>query len=154
MTRLTLFECSQVSANLRVYSEDGRAFIRSSIKRAFEQPFPPSSEKKPSKRRQQRDERRSRQDKMRDRDSKEESPNASERSDRNRIGHFVMNLPDSAIEFLDAYRGLFKAEDQGLIKVYDTMPLVHCYCFTRFLEPREAERDIRKVRARLVLAFA
>ncbi len=63
-----------------------------------------------------------------------------------------MNLPDSAIQFLDAFRGIFSSDNAGgrdLSGVYDkdSLPMVHCYCFTRELEPDKAEVDIRKVRA-------
>ena len=57
-----------------------------------------------------------------------------------------MNLPDSAIEFLDAFRGALSQGLQEFRTLYDEMPMVHCHCFTRFLEPDEAERDIRNVR--------
>lgn len=67
---------------------------------------------------------------------------------RNRISQFVMNLPDTAIEFLDAFRGSMDGAESGrdLTGVYQVMPMVHCHCFTRFLDPAEAEADIRKVR--------
>ena len=70
---------------------------------------------------------------------------------RKRIAHFVMNLPDSAITFLDAFRGIFaqpsspSASDIDLKALYDVMPMVHCHCFTRELDREAAERDIRHV---------
>lgn len=64
---------------------------------------------------------------------------------RNRIGHFIMNLPDTAIKFLAAFRGALKSEKWSLRGLYYELPMVHCYCFTRFLEPAEAEADIKKV---------
>ena len=64
---------------------------------------------------------------------------------RNRISHFVMNLPDSAIEFLDAFRGVFA--EPALREAYEgKMPMVHCHCFTREVEDqRRAEVDIKQV---------
>ena len=60
-----------------------------------------------------------------------------------------MNLPDSAITFLDAFRGIF-APSSGSVNdlqaLYDVMPMVHCHCFTRELDRDAAERDIRQVR--------
>jgi tRNA (guanine37-N1)-methyltransferase len=59
-----------------------------------------------------------------------------------------MNLPDSAITFLDSFRGIFSPAGLGgrdISGVYDVMPMVHCHCFTRELEPDKAEADIRKV---------
>ena len=65
---------------------------------------------------------------------------------RNAIGHFVMNLPDSAISFLDAFRGLFQdfasSDAQAMGRA---LPMIHCHCFTRELEPDKAEKDIRQV---------
>ncbi|KAK0521327.1 tRNA(m(1)G37)methyltransferase [Tilletia horrida] len=63
--------------------------------------------------------------------------------------HFVMNLPDSALEFLDAYRGLFSrifdGEGEGeaverelagedALGRRHKYPMVHVHCFTRALE--------------------
>jgi tRNA (guanine37-N1)-methyltransferase len=62
-----------------------------------------------------------------------------------------MNLPDSAITFLDSFRGMLAPSSSESIAdlqaLYDVMPMVHCYCFTRELEQEAAERDIRQVRA-------
>lgn len=69
------------------------------------------------------------------------------------VQHYVMNLPDSALEFLDAYQGCYR----GLLGFADfraayggrgenvTMPMVHVHCFTRELEYAGAERDICEV---------
>lgn len=66
---------------------------------------------------------------------------------RKRIDHFVMNLPDTAILFLDAFRGILApGEGHDMMAIYETMPMVHCHCFTRELDPYRAEADIRQVR--------
>ena len=71
---------------------------------------------------------------------------------RKRIAHFVMNLPDSAITFLGAFRGILAPSsspsepDIDLGALYDVMPMVHCHCFTREMDRKAAERDIRHVR--------
>jgi tRNA (guanine37-N1)-methyltransferase len=71
---------------------------------------------------------------------------------RQRISHFVMNLPDSAVQFLDAFRGLLNdAEGRNLSDIYEEMPMVHCHCFTRELEPEKAEIDIRQVNRSVIL---
>ena len=69
---------------------------------------------------------------------------------RKRVAHFVMNLPDSAITFLNAFRGIFaqsspSVSDIDLKALYEVMPMVHCHCFTRELDREAAERDIRHV---------
>lgn len=61
------------------------------------------------------------------------------------IDHFVMNLPDSALEFLDAYNGAFTPllTEPGYDK--DTvLPMVHVHCFTRFIDAEPAERDVQE----------
>ncbi len=54
-----------------------------------------------------------------------------------------MNLPDSAIEFLDTFRGVLAAPE--LREKYTTMPMVHCHCFTREAEEEKAHADILEV---------
>lgn len=138
---------NQVTEDVRVYCEDGRDSIRTSFKRAFTDPFPPFTGKRTSKRQQQKQERRARQDKTKDSPAIVEANSpSSTQPHRNRVAHFVMNLPDTAIEFLDAFRGVLSGEERELSGLYEIMPLVHCHCFTRFLDAGEAEMDIRKVR--------
>jgi tRNA (guanine37-N1)-methyltransferase len=123
---------------VRASCEDGREFIRHAAIRVAADPLPgftgpPLSQ---SQRRAQ----------------SRGQPRGVPPSPRNRIAHFVMNLPDSAITFLDAFRGIlalssFPSEsDIDLGALYDVMPMVHCHCFTREMDREAAERDIRHVR--------
>uniref|UniRef100_A0A2P2IN14 tRNA (guanine(37)-N1)-methyltransferase n=1 Tax=Rhizophora mucronata TaxID=61149 RepID=A0A2P2IN14_RHIMU len=48
------------------------------------------------------------------------------------VDHMIMNLPASALQFLDAFRGLICRKSwKGF------PPLVHCYCFVRATETKE-----------------
>lgn len=62
------------------------------------------------------------------------------------ISHFVMNLPDSALTFLDAYRGLYRPllarPDFDAEAAKRAMPMVHCYCFSKHKALEEAIPDI------------
>lgn len=63
------------------------------------------------------------------------------------ISHFVMNLPGSALEFLDAYNGCYKpllAEpDFPGIEAIE-MPYIHVHCFSKEAEGEPATNDICK----------
>ncbi len=64
------------------------------------------------------------------------------------ISHYVMNLPDSAIQFLDAFRCIlsFLSSERNLSGHGEIeLPMIHCHCFTRELDRDEAEADIRRV---------
>lgn len=55
-----------------------------------------------------------------------------------------MNLPDSALEFLDAYAGSYTPllSQPGFDRSKTQLPLVHVHCFTRALEPEAAMEDV------------
>ncbi|WVN90897.1 tRNA (guanine(37)-N1)-methyltransferase [Cryptococcus depauperatus CBS 7841] len=80
------------------------------------------------------------------------------------ISHFIMNLPDSALTFLDSYCGCYLpllshpsflqefGSEEELAKERVEMPMVHCYCFTKEVERSPAETDILQ-RASHYLSF-
>jgi len=139
-------EDNRVTDLVRVSCEDGRDFIRTSVSRVYDTPFAAYTGPKPS---------RAQQEKERKQLQKSAAaigklipppaPAVDSKPLRRRISHFVMNLPDSAITFLDAFRGILTdAEDRNLSGTYDEMPMIHCHCFTRELETEKAEADIRQ----------
>ncbi|KAI0695651.1 Met-10+ like-protein-domain-containing protein [Cytidiella melzeri] len=143
---------NKVSTLVRSSCEDGKDFIRSSVIRVLDQPFPPPRNII-SKTQQLRAKKLAREEgKLEQGPANEFAASTTDLSgcQRQRITQYVMNLPDSAITFLGAFRGLLSAANAGgrdLSGVYDadsSMPTVHCYCFAREPEPEKAEINIRE----------
>jgi len=136
---------NRVSDLVRVTCEDGRDFIRTIVSRVFDEPFPAYAGPKPSRLEEEKE--RKRLQKLAAQG--QSIPNVTTvdaKPPRKRITHFVMNLPDSAIQFLDAFRGILIDDQRNLSETYDDdeMPMIHCHCFTRELEPEKADQDIRQ----------
>ncbi|KAI0046610.1 hypothetical protein FA95DRAFT_1582974 [Auriscalpium vulgare] len=140
---------NKVGDLVRASCEDGRAFIRDIVGRAAAEPLsgyagPKTSRSQLQKqRKQQLKQLASYPDPSTAQTLPEDSSPSPPVPPRRRIAHFVMNLPDSAITFLDAFRGLLAASPDLAGLYADGMPMVHCHCFTRELEAAAAERDIR-----------
>ena len=135
----------KVSDLVRVTCKDGRDFIRTVVSRVFDEPFPACSGPKPS--RQQEEKERKRLQKLTAEGQSIPNVTLIDTKPRKCITHFVMNLPDSAIQFLDAFRGILVDDQRNLRGTYnDQMPMIHCHCFTREPDPEKAEQDIRQVR--------
>ncbi|CAN0537302.1 unnamed protein product, partial [Ectocarpus sp. 8 AP-2014] len=47
--------------------------------------------------------------------------------------HAILNLPDSALTFLDTFRGVHWIEHG-----FDSPPMVHVYCFSKAADPKQA----------------
>jgi len=132
----------QVMDLVRVFCQDGGHFIRSVTGRVLENPLPPYSGPRQSRMQEKK------LQKLKQIVSPGGTSELSPAPKRLRISHFVMNLPDSAIQFLDAFRGIYSAVNNGgqdLSGIYEQMPMIHCHCFTRELDPIKAELDIKKV---------
>ncbi|KAE9409111.1 hypothetical protein BT96DRAFT_1089862 [Gymnopus androsaceus JB14] len=128
---------NDVSDEVRAFCEDGRIFIRDVFKKVLDAPFPAYTGPKLSKTAL----RKLQKEAMRNPGGKPSPPKES-LPPRKRISHIVMNLPDTAILFLDAFRGVLATQE--LQELYPTMPMIHCHCFTRELEQEQAEVDIKK----------
>lgn len=165
---LMCVEATQVQQTLRVRNIDGREFIRTAAVQAYTEPFPLVSAPPSETKRLAKEARRAREAAKKAR----EADGEAEGEDREaaaraapaitgvlpsapaappipqHISHFVMNLPGSALEFLDAYSGCYRA----LLNIDGfpgndvfPMPLVHTHCFTKEAEGEGAQRDICEV---------
>ena len=149
----------QVGENVRTANEDARDYIRRSVIDVWTTPFPAfesrlSAKARESLERRERDARKAAELAASSSTTPHPPPKNDTRPPRRLVNHFVMNLPNSAIEFLDAYRGLYTPllELEGAKEYIEAaggeegLPLVHCYCFTKDIEGAEA--DILAVRLR------
>ncbi|GAA95279.1 uncharacterized protein L969DRAFT_92462 [Mixia osmundae IAM 14324] len=133
-------ESNKVTERMRIDCKDGREYIKHAALDIWQHPFGPPPTK-PAKRR-----------------TAERAPAApiSPFRPRRIVDHFVMNLPASALEFLDAYRGLYASikedTEYQTALIQQGRPLVHCYCFTKLEDAAAAEQDICE-RASLSLAY-
>lgn len=131
---------NKVQDRLRCYCEDGRAFIQESIRRCWNEPW----QGMPIFEEDRKKELASKSAKGRGKQQhqalkgiiKEEIQRGPP---RRLIDHFVMNLPGSALEFLDAFPGIYKSIageelEKELEREGARWPMVHVHCFTKNLE--------------------
>jgi tRNA (guanine37-N1)-methyltransferase len=151
-------KANKVEPRIRASCEDGRAFIRSSILRAWEEAFegpplrPEEDDAVKSATQLAKEKRAQRSSRPAASSSQAQAPAKTKRATierlppRRLVDHFVMNLPASALEFLDAYRGAYlplrdavgaevleaeldAREKEGKAR----WPMVHVHCFTKDL---------------------
>lgn len=187
-------ECTQVERTVRTSNEDGRDFIRRSVLSIWNDPFsayvaPISSRERSKRAREANKAKVAAKEKAMEVEaapgpvtdvvqqlaattlatSSTSTPPApssepSQEKLRRLPSHYIMNLPASALEFLDAFQHLFaplyahvEGGEEAVLKVVKEevggLPVVHCYCFTKE-EGEEAVRDICEVRLSFSLSFS
>lgn len=153
---------NKVEAHCRASCEDGRAFIRHSVIQAWDAAFPAEDPSLISGR-QKRRQRREQQQQQQQQQSQPAAPAPAAPAQpagrpRRLVDHFTMNLPATALEFLDAYRGLYshlaahagrealqaELEARATMEEVEPYPMVHVHCFTKDVE--HAGTDICAVR--------
>ncbi|BGP21883.1 tRNA(m(1)G37)methyltransferase [Rhodotorula toruloides] len=167
---------NKVEKNVRAFEDDGRHFIQTSILKIWNDPFSPYVPAMTSReaKRRARAQREARAAAAAAAPSALSEPPASSTAPpadlpaylssslsssdsapsklagrpRRLPNHYIMNLPASALTFLDAFNGLFRplydlvGEEvvKRAVEEAGGLPIVHCYCFTKEVE--EAEKDI------------
>jgi len=179
---LTLNGRAQVERNVRTFNEDGRDFIRRSVLAIWNEPFPayvPALSSRERARRARAANAAKAAAKTAPSPSSSSAPSSSAppadalaalsldapapepapaKPLRRLPNHYIMNLPASALTFLDAFRGLYRPlfdlvgeqAARDAIEEAGGLPVVHCYCFTKEIE--KAEQDICEVRPALSLS--
>ena len=131
---------NKVGQFVRAYNVDGREFIRSSAE-LLSSPYTVRFQPKP------------RRDMNRVLSSGKHPiiPSAPIVLRRPRVpSHYVMNLPASAIDFLDAFVGLYRGkEEQFAPYTSHRLPMVHVYCFVGFSEEEDDKGDRNEVCQRI-----
>ena len=158
---------NKVEGTLRVTELDGGEFIRQSSRMVWDEPFPPwvspaELRKRATAARKEREARKKLQE-MSIQDgaaaaSSTSTPPAPLPAQEQEAQaplepqlpqHYIMNLPDSALEFLGSFQGVLSdvaSEPQFETILSKTgLPIVHVYCFTRELDFETAQKDICEV---------
>ncbi|KAJ2802675.1 tRNA(m(1)G37)methyltransferase [Coemansia guatemalensis] len=114
---------NKVQARVRTFNKDGRDFIRKAFAEYYQMSkngtlsIPPNPKKSTA---------------SKNIAAKEQAIPITSRS----FDHVVMNLPAIAIEFLDAFRGIFR-HIAGEDDKPPNLPLIHVHCFTKSEEPKK-----------------
>ncbi|WFD26303.1 tRNA (guanine(37)-N(1))-methyltransferase [Malassezia nana] len=138
---------NKVEGHCHTFNEDGHEFIRASAVRAWDAAFSAHDNSLLSERQKRKERRR-----LREEGVPEPAPATMEPPHR-LIDHFVMNLPATALEFLDAFRGLYvrlaahighealltELDARRNVPGLEPWPMVHVHCFTKDVERAGAD---------------
>lgn len=108
---------NHVEDKIHAFNMDGRDFVRKIVQLSF--PSSSSSSSLPSS------------------SSSSTEQNLHENGSKNLkpFTHVVMNLPASAVEFVDIFQGLYSEHKHALL------PMIHCYCFSKSQSPGEDAKE-------------
>ncbi|KAG0084138.1 tRNA(m(1)G37)methyltransferase [Podila epicladia] len=138
---------NKIQNNLHIYNLDGREFIRKAVEDLEKNGYRPANMIMPTNNKSKKDTKTA--DTTTTTSSMESKPEISEpTSDASTsspafktFDHFVMNLPATAIEFLDAFRGLFKGREAQITQPKVQLPMIHCHCFSKSETPEDDVRE-------------
>ncbi|CAN3358691.1 tRNA (guanine(37)-N(1))-methyltransferase [Diutina catenulata] len=65
------------------------------------------------------------------------------------FSHYVMNLPDSALTFLDAFIGLFNNFESSEKSTFKEMPMIHVHCFEKYSNDEAPEPSLEEIQHRV-----
>ncbi|KAG5519958.1 hypothetical protein PMAC_000235 [Pneumocystis sp. 'macacae'] len=51
--------------------------------------------------------------------------------------HFIMNLPERSIDFLDAFKGIYSGYKHLFLSTENSLPIIHVYCFSKLYPPND-----------------
>lgn len=151
---------NKVEGGCRCYCEDGRTFIKESVRRVWRREITSWAGPKSSKELNKLERARRKASKggsvvdpvSGEVGTSSTASTASAPPPSRLVDHFIMNLPASALEFLDAYRGAYRelAQEVGLKTLQAELqlkgqekspggqasewPMVHVHCFTKELD--------------------
>ncbi|KAF9370172.1 tRNA(m(1)G37)methyltransferase [Podila verticillata] len=136
---------NKIQNNLHIYNMDGREFIRKAVEDLEKNGYRPANMVMPTNNKGKKDTKAATTPTP-STVTKPETEPTSEVSTSSTpafktFDHFVMNLPATAIEFLDAFRGLFKGREAQITQPKVQLPMIHCHCFSKSETPEDDVRE-------------
>ncbi|KAF9211012.1 tRNA(m(1)G37)methyltransferase [Podila verticillata] len=136
---------NKIQNNLHIYNMDGREFIRKAVEDLEKNGYRPANMVMPTNNKGKKDTKATATPTP-STETKPETEPTSEVSTSSTpafktFDHFVMNLPATAIEFLDAFRGLFKGREAQITQPKVQLPMIHCHCFSKSETPEDDVRE-------------